>query len=61
LRRTKAPSAAAVERLSRKLWEFSEQVRLEALNRLENDGEKNDRERNYRDKNYRDKERRPRA
>ena len=61
LRRTKAPSATAVEKLSRKLWEFSEQVRLEALNRLENDREKNDRERNYRDKNYRDKERRPRA
>ena len=56
LRRTKAPSAAAVEKLSRKLWEFSEQVRLEALNRSEND-----RDRNCRDKNYRDKERRPRA
>jgi len=56
LRRTKVPSAAAVEKLSRKLWEFSEQVWLEALTRLEND-----RERNYRDKNYRDKERRPRA
>ncbi len=56
LHRTKAPSAAAVEKLSRKLWEFSEQVRLEALNRLENDREKNDR-----DKNYRDKERRPQA
>jgi len=36
LRRTKAPSAATVERLSRKLWEFGEQARLEALNRLEN-------------------------
>ena len=56
LRRTKAPSAAAVERLSRKLWEFSEQVRLEALNRLENDREENDRERNYREN-----ARRPRA
>ena len=33
LRRTKPPSAATVERLSRKLWEFGEQVRLEALNR----------------------------
>jgi beta-N-acetylhexosaminidase len=61
LRRTKAPSAAAVEKLSRKLWEFSEQVRLEALTRFENDREKNDRERNYRDKNYRDNARRPRA
>src|SRR5271163_2424250 len=38
LRRTKAPSGAAVEKLSRKLWEFGEQTRLEALNRLENDG-----------------------
>jgi beta-N-acetylhexosaminidase len=56
LRRTNAPSAAAVEKLSRKLWEFSEQVRLQALTRSEND-----RDRNYRDKNYRDKERRPRA
>ena len=56
LRRTKAPSAAAVERLSRKLWEFSEQVRLEALNRLEIDREENDRERNYREN-----ARRPRA
>jgi beta-N-acetylhexosaminidase len=59
LRRTKAPSAAAVEKLSRKLWEFSEQVRLEALNRSENDREKN--EKNDRDKNYRDNARRPRA
>jgi beta-N-acetylhexosaminidase len=37
LRRTKCPSAATVEKLSRKLWEFDEQVRLEALNRVEND------------------------
>jgi beta-N-acetylhexosaminidase len=59
LRRRKAPSAAAVEKLSRKLWEFSEQVRLEALNRSENDREKN--EKNDRDKNYRDNARRPRA
>jgi len=36
LRRTKAPSATNIEKLSRKLWEFSEQVRLEALNRAEN-------------------------
>jgi beta-N-acetylhexosaminidase len=33
---TKSPSAATVERLSRKLWEFGEQVRLEALSREEN-------------------------
>lgn len=33
LRKAKSPSAAAVEKLSRKLWEFGEQVRLEALNR----------------------------
>jgi beta-N-acetylhexosaminidase len=37
LERTKAPSAATIEKLSRKLWEFSEQVRLEALNHAEND------------------------
>jgi beta-N-acetylhexosaminidase len=36
LRRTKDPSAATVERISRKLWEFGEQVRLEALVRAEN-------------------------
>jgi beta-N-acetylhexosaminidase len=35
-RKTKAPSPATVEKLSRKLWEFGEQVRLEALNRAEN-------------------------
>jgi beta-N-acetylhexosaminidase len=33
--RTKPPSAATVEKLSRKLWEFGEQVRLEVLNRVE--------------------------
>jgi beta-N-acetylhexosaminidase len=33
LRRTKSPSAATVVKLSRKLWEFGEQVRLETLNR----------------------------
>src|SRR5882672_428229 len=33
LRGKPAPSSATVERLSRKLWEFGEQVRLEALNR----------------------------
>jgi beta-N-acetylhexosaminidase len=31
LRQTKAPSTATVEKLSRKLWEFGEEVRLEAL------------------------------
>ncbi|MFZ0277531.1 MAG: beta-N-acetylhexosaminidase [Candidatus Sulfotelmatobacter sp.] len=36
LRRRKEPSATTAEKLSRKLWEFSEQVRLEALNRAEN-------------------------
>ena len=35
LRRTKSTSAARVEKLSRKLWEFGEQVRLEDLNRDE--------------------------
>jgi beta-N-acetylhexosaminidase len=35
LRRTKEPSVATIEKLSRKLWEFGEQVRLEALNRVE--------------------------
>jgi beta-N-acetylhexosaminidase len=33
LRSSKSPSATAVEKLGRRLWEFSEQVRLEALNR----------------------------
>jgi beta-N-acetylhexosaminidase len=36
LRRVKEPSAVTVERLSRKLWEFGEQVRMEELNREEN-------------------------
>jgi len=36
LRKTKSPSAATVERLSRRLWEFGEQVRLEALAEAEN-------------------------
>jgi beta-N-acetylhexosaminidase len=31
LRQTKSPSTATVEKLSRKLWEFGEEVRLEAL------------------------------
>jgi beta-N-acetylhexosaminidase len=38
LRQTKSPSTATVEKLSRKLWEFGEQVRLEVLNRQENAG-----------------------
>jgi beta-N-acetylhexosaminidase len=35
LKRSKAPSSAAMEKLSRRLWEFGEQVRLEALGRAE--------------------------
>jgi beta-N-acetylhexosaminidase len=38
----KQPSATMVEKLTRRLWEFGEQVRLEALNRAENDGDEND-------------------
>ena len=34
-RATRAPSGAAIERLSRRLWEFGEQVRLEPLSRRE--------------------------
>lgn len=33
---SKVPSGATVDRLSRRLWEFGEQVRLETLNREEN-------------------------
>lgn len=44
LRRTKNPSPATVQKLSRKLWEFGEQVRLEALDRRERDREENARE-----------------
>jgi beta-N-acetylhexosaminidase len=36
LRAGKPPSAASVGKLSRKLWEFGEQVRLENMNREEN-------------------------
>ncbi len=36
LRRAKIPSATTVEKLSRQLWEFGEQVRLETLAREEN-------------------------
>ena len=38
LRARKAPSEKAVERLTRRLWEFSEQVRLEILKRDEDRG-----------------------
>ena len=41
-RKTRAPSPATVEKLSRKLWEFNEQVRLEALNRAELQSEENE-------------------
>lgn len=62
LRRKAAPSAAIVERLSRNLWEFGEQVRLEALDRRENDRRENDRTENDRAKSDRAKKvRRPRA
>lgn len=44
LRPSKAPSTAAVEKLSRRLWEFSEQVRLAPLSRRE-DRRRNDRQR----------------
>jgi beta-N-acetylhexosaminidase len=33
--KVKAPSAGSTDRLSRTLWEFGEQVRLEVLNRVE--------------------------
>ncbi len=56
LRRTKAPSSTTVEKLSRNLWEFGEQVRVEALNRLEHDRLEKDRQ-----KNDRTKTRRPRG
>jgi beta-N-acetylhexosaminidase len=44
LRKTKLPSAATIVKLSRRLWEFSEQVRLEALVRAEEDQTEDDRE-----------------
>jgi beta-N-acetylhexosaminidase len=43
LRRAKHPSAPTVEKLSRQLWEFGEQVRLEALDRAENNRDQNQR------------------
>jgi hypothetical protein len=33
--KAKVPSADSTDRLSRTLWEFGEQVRLEVLNRVE--------------------------
>jgi beta-N-acetylhexosaminidase len=48
LRRTKDPSAATVEKLSRNLWEFGEQVRLEDLVRIERVRARKDREENPR-------------
>ena len=57
LQRTKAPSAAMVEKLSRKLWEFGEQVRLEVLVRVENVRAEEDRAKEDQAKNAR----RPRA
>lgn len=41
LRMAKPPSAANFDKLSRKLWEFDEQVRLDALVRAETIGPKN--------------------
>ncbi len=62
LRRAKDPSAATVERISRKLWEFGEQVRLEALVRAENVRTENVREEKVRMPEVRgEKTRRPRA
>jgi beta-N-acetylhexosaminidase len=55
LRRTAQPAATTVESLSRRLWEFGEQVRLEKLLRTENTRPTSDR--NYR----KPKPRRPQA
>ncbi len=48
LRSTRQPTAAAVEQLSRKLWEFGEQVRLEAWVKAEQGRAQKDRENNKR-------------
>jgi beta-N-acetylhexosaminidase len=40
LRRSKKPSGTAVEKLTRKLWEFGEQVRLQTLTRADSDTKK---------------------
>jgi beta-N-acetylhexosaminidase len=53
LRRTAQPAATTVERLSRRLWEFGEQVRLEKLLRAENDRPANDKPGNDHIKNDR--------
>ena len=61
LRSAPQPSATAVERLSRRLWEFGEQVRLEKLLRAANDRSANDHVQNNRAKSDRKpKPRRPR-
>lgn len=52
LRPAKAPTAAAVEKLSRRLWEFGEQVRLGPLSRRE-DRQREDRQREDRQRNDR--------
>jgi len=57
LRRAKEPSTAMVERLSRKLWEFGEQVQLEALVRSQKVRAEGGRAENDRGENAR----RPRA
>jgi beta-N-acetylhexosaminidase len=36
-RMSKSPSSSLIEKLSRNLWEFGEQIRLEALSHVEND------------------------
>jgi beta-N-acetylhexosaminidase len=62
LHRAAQPSATTVEKLSRRLWEFGEQVRLEKLLRAANDQPANDRTKNGHTKNDRKpKLRRPRA
>jgi beta-N-acetylhexosaminidase len=53
LRQTRAPSVASVEKLSRKLWEFGEQVRLEVLDREESNREETDRTENAHPRNKR--------
>jgi beta-N-acetylhexosaminidase len=50
LRAGKDPSAAGVEKLSRNLWEFGEQVRMETMGRSESVGRKNPTSRKGREK-----------
>jgi beta-N-acetylhexosaminidase len=45
LRRTKEPTLATMDKLSRRLWEFGEQVGLEALVRAENKNENKNKDR----------------